>query len=38
VKYTYWGMRGVFHRLALKNKVPRPISPKASEEIQEAWK
>ena len=38
VKYTYWGMRGVFHRLELKNKVPRPISPKASEEVQEAWK
>lgn len=38
VKYTYWGMRGVFQRLKLKSKVPRPISPQASEEAQEAWK
>ena len=38
VKYTYWGMRGVFQRLRLKSKVPRPISPQASEEAQDAWK
>jgi transposase len=38
VEYTYWGMRGVFQRLKLKSKVPRPISPQASEEAQEAWK
>jgi transposase len=38
VKYTYWGMRWVFQRLKWKSKVPRPISPQASEEAQEAWK
>jgi len=38
VRYTYWGMRSVFQRLKLKSKVPRPMSPKASEEVQEAWK
>ena len=38
VEYTYWGMRWVFQRLGLTNKVPRPKSPKASAEQQEAWK
>ena len=38
VKYTYWGMRWVFARLGLKKKVPRPVSPEASAEQQEAWK
>lgn len=38
VEYTYWGMRWVFDRLGLKQKVPRPRSPKASVEQQEAWK
>jgi hypothetical protein len=38
VAYTYWGMRWVFDRLDLKKKVPRPKSPKASAEEQEAWK
>lgn len=38
VSYTYWGMRSVFRRLGLTKKVPRPKSPKASEEDQEAWK
>jgi transposase len=38
VKYTYWGMRGVFQRLKLRSKIPRPSSPQASEEAQEAWK
>lgn len=38
VAYTYWGMRGVFGRLGLKNKVPRPKSPQTSDEEQEAWK
>jgi transposase len=38
VDYTYWGMRWVFARLELKKKVPRPKSPKASAEEQEAWK
>ena len=38
VTYTYWGMRGVFARLDLRKKVPRPRNPKASVEQQEAWK
>lgn len=38
VSYTYWGMRHVYERLKLKNKVPRPRNPKASAEEQEAWK
>ena len=38
VAYTYWGMRGVFGRLGLKKKVPRPKSPQTSDEEQEAWK
>lgn len=38
VEYTYWGMRWVFERLELTKKVPRPRSPKASAEAQEAWK
>jgi len=38
VTYTYWGMRGVFERLDLRKKVPRPRNPQASAEQQEAWK
>jgi len=38
VHYTYWGMRGVFDRLDLRKKVPRPRNPKASAAQQEAWK
>jgi transposase len=38
VEYSYWGMRHVFARLALRQKVPRPRNPKASEAEQEAWK
>jgi transposase len=38
VLYSYWGMRHVYERLGLKKKVPRPRSPKASEEAQAAWK
>ena len=38
VEHTYWGMRGVFGRLELKKKVPRPKSPQTSDEEQEAWK
>jgi transposase len=38
VAYTYWGMRGVFGRLGLKKKVPRPKSPQTCDEEQEAWK
>lgn len=38
VEYTYWGMRGVFVRLGLKKKVPRPKSGQTSDEEQEAWK
>jgi transposase len=38
VVYTYWGMRWVFYRLGLRKKAPRPRSPKAPAELQEAWK
>lgn len=38
VEYTYWGMRRVFARLGLRQKVPRPRNPKASATEQEAWK
>jgi transposase len=38
VTYTYWGMRGVFDRLDLRKKVPRPRNPRASAEQQEAWR
>jgi transposase len=38
VTYTYWGIRGVFARLELRKKVPRPRNPKASAAQQEAWK
>lgn len=38
VVYTYWGMRGVFYRLKLGKKVPRPRNPKASAVQQELWK
>lgn len=38
VNYTYWGMRSVFQRLNLTKTVPRPKSPKASAEDQDAWK
>jgi len=38
VEYSYWGMRWVFDRLGLRAKVPRPRSPQASEQQQEAWK
>ena len=38
VGYTYWGMRHVFARLGLRQKVPRPRNPKASAVEQEAWK
>ena len=38
VEYTYWGMRGVFARLGLTKKVPRPKSPQTSDEEQQAWK
>jgi transposase len=37
-EYTYWGMRWVFYRLGWKKKVPRPRSPQASAQQQEAWK
>jgi len=38
VAYTDWGMRWVFERLALRQKVPRPRFPKASAAQPEAWK
>ncbi|MFO3797896.1 MAG: helix-turn-helix domain-containing protein [Anaerolineales bacterium] len=33
--YTYWGMRSLFVRLKLKEKVPRPLAAKASLQAQE---
>lgn len=38
VSYSYWGMRGVFARLRLHKKVPRPCNPKASPSQQRRWK
>lgn len=38
IAYSYWGMRHVYERLGLKKKVPRPSSPKASNEARSAWK
>nr|BAL53487.1 transposase [uncultured Chloroflexota bacterium]BAL53997.1 transposase [uncultured Chloroflexota bacterium] len=38
VAYTYSGMHGVFRRLELRKKVPRPRNPQASAEEQMAWK
>lgn len=38
VRYTYKGIYGLFRRLELRKKVPRPQSEKASPEAQEAWK
>jgi len=35
---TSWGMRQVFARLGLRQQLPRPRNPKASEADQEAWK
>jgi len=38
VTYTYWGMRGVFARLGLSKKVPRPVNIKRNEARQTAWR
>ena len=38
VRYTYWGMRSLLHRLRIGRKVPRPLAAQASLEAQEAWK
>ncbi|BCX02237.1 MAG: hypothetical protein KatS3mg053_0175 [Candidatus Roseilinea sp.] len=38
VRYTYWGMRGVFARLGLRKKVPRPANVKRNEARQTAWR
>jgi transposase len=38
VEYTYWSMHGLFAPLGLKKKVPRPKSPRTSDEDQQAWK
>jgi transposase len=38
VQYTYGGMRSVFGRIGLRQKVPRPRNPKARAEDQAAWK
>jgi transposase len=38
VEYSYEGMRGVFKRLRLKKKVPRPQHIKSDPQAQDAWK
>lgn len=38
IHYSYWGMRHIYKRLELNKKVPRPCSPKASQEVQADWK
>ena len=38
VRYTYWGMRTLLHRLQIGPKVPRPLAAKADLDAQEAWK
>lgn len=37
-QYTYKGIYGLFRRLKLRKKVPRPQSERASAEAQAAWK
>ena len=38
VQYSYEGMRGVFKRLKLRKKVPRPQHIKSDDQAQDAWK
>ena len=38
VRYKYQGIYGLFRRLKLRKKVPRPQSERASPEAQAAWK
>lgn len=38
IRYRYTGIYGLFRRLKLRKKVPRPQSENASPEAQEAWK
>ncbi len=38
VRYTYWGMRTLLHRLKIGPKVPRPLAAQADLDAQEAWK
>ncbi len=38
ITYTYWGMRSLFQRLQIGQKVPRPQADNASPVAQEAWK
>ena len=38
VRYTYWGMRTLLHRLKISPEVPRPLAAKADLAAQEAWK
>jgi transposase len=38
ITYTYWGMRSLFDRLQIGQKLPRPQAEHASDEAQEAWK
>ena len=37
VRYTYWGMRTLLHRLQIGPQVPRPLAAKADLDAQEAW-
>ena len=38
VRYTYWGMRTLLHRLRIGPKVPRPLAAQAALDAQAAWK
>jgi len=38
VRYTYWGMRTLLHRLKIGPKVPRPLAAQADVDAQEARK
>src|ERR671932_1577767 len=37
VRYTYWGMRTLLHRLQIGPQVPRPPAAKADLDAQAAW-
>src|SRR4051794_12823476 len=38
VRYSYWGLWRLLHRLKLRPKVPRPQAARASVEAQAAWR
>lgn len=38
VAYTTKGMHGLLRRLGCRKKAPRPMNPKTSPAVQEAWK